>query len=45
MKRHREVPNALVSVNSSVGNLDVLLSTVLGALHALSHLILIKAYL
>lgn len=39
------MPNASVSVNSSVGNLDVLLSTALGVLHALSHLILIKAYL
>lgn len=34
VKRHREVPNASVSVNSSVGNLDVLLSTILGVLHA-----------
>lgn len=42
MKRNREVPDASVSMNSSVSSLHSLPSSVLGTRHALSYLILIK---
>lgn len=43
MKRHIEVPNVSISMNDSVRSFHLLPSTMPGALHALSHLILIEA--